>query len=136
MVSMASVIKTLIFSSLIYRYGILWAILITIIRSFVVKYIFRFFFNLQELDNQELAFIYSLADRRMIMTGFLILDQYKPEELKNIIIEKGIKQFDKVRRNIIQKLGNYYWNELSVEQAVKTSIKILPDAHEKYARYT
>jgi len=131
MVSMASVIKTLIFSSLIYRYGILWAILITIIRSFVVKYIFRFFFNLQELDNQELAFIYSLADRRMIMTGFLILDQYKPEELKNIIIEKGIKQFDKLRRNIIQKLGNYYWNELSVEQAVKTSIKILPDMHMK-----
>jgi len=124
MSSIASIIKTIIFSSLIYRFGFIWAIIISILRNIIFRNLFRILFGWKELDAMEYGMIKSPG--RATMTGFLIMDSFKPEELRTTIIENGIKKFDMLRKNIIQKFGNYYWSNVELEEAIK-SVKILPD---------
>ncbi len=87
-------LKILILAYLFYRYGFIWAIAITFLIELFIKYTLEFFFGLKSFSNKEYFFIVTPKNFRHNMTGFLLLDEYKPDKIKQIIIDKGIKQLN------------------------------------------
>ena len=116
------VVKILYLSYLLYNYGIIMAIVLAIVSQIIVRNIFYYFLGMRELTSIENTFAICLKEDKFTMTGFLILDKWNPHEVKRVIIEKGVKKFSKLRENIINKFGGYYWCEVPLEEAVKSVI--------------
>jgi len=65
-------------------------------------------------------------ENKVIMTGYFILESFDEEKIKNLIIEKAIKKFKRLRLKLTFTLGGYYWQESTIEEAIK-QIKIFPE---------
>ena len=60
------------------------------------------------------------------MTGYLILEDFKPDEWRNLIMKKGIDAFPKLRKVLVKILGYYYWKDVKASLAYK-NLKIMDD---------
>ena len=77
---------------------------------------------MRELTPIENAFIVCSKEDKFTMTGFMIFDKWNPEDIKQLLIEKGIKKFSKLRENIITKFDSNYWCKVPLEEAIKSVI--------------
>jgi len=65
------------------------------------------------------------------MTGYFLLDSFSPEKLKQILIDKGIQKFSRLRKKVVYRFGGYYWKEFPLDEAIKESINIMPEVNLK-----
>ena len=64
--------------------------------------------------------------KKPTMTGYLILEDFKPDEWRNLIMKKGIDAFPKLRKVLVKILGYYYWKDVKASLAYK-NLKIMDD---------
>ncbi len=126
MAYLAFTIKTLLFSILVYRFGFFYAILITYLRVLIINTLLKLFLNYDLLQGFDNLFAVIPNEKKFINTGFLILDDYKPEKWKEIFKERGINQFPRFRKVIVSFLGSLYWKDASLSKAYD-AIKIFKD---------
>ena len=109
---------------LYYNIGFMYLILSRIVFHTAINLVFLYYYKLEPLNNIGLLF-YALPDnKKFFMTGGTVLEGYKPDQISDIILNKGIKNFSMLRKRLRYFFGNYYWEEVSYEDASKT-VKIL-----------
>jgi len=123
--SFFSFLVSSIINVLLYYYvGFYYLIIIRIAHFTLVHLITKYIFNLERLGEIGLIFYVMPDHKKFIMTGFMHLEGYKPNEMKEIILNRGIKNFSMLRKKLTYFFGNYYWKDVSLEEASK-SIKII-----------
>ena len=112
MVDILYTAKILLFSYLWYKYGFIYSILLIYLLNFLIDLILQLFFGYERLCGLAKTFIETKEEKKFTMTGYILLDDYKPEEWKNMIIKRGVDAFPKLRKVVTKLLGNYYWKDV------------------------
>ena len=53
------------------------------------------------------------------MVASCVTDRFNAEELKSVLVDKGVKRFYRTRSKVVQKFGYRFRSEISVEEASK-----------------
>ncbi len=61
---------------------------------------------------------------KITIVSLLIFSDFSIEGLKNLMINKAIKQIPKLRKKLEYKFFNYYWADVTIEEAIKR-IKVI-----------
>ena len=97
--------KILIFSFLWYKVGLLYTILIMNLTSYMISKLLLILFNWEALNGMsQLMALLKPMEKKATLTGYMILEDYRPEEWKDMIIKKGIDVFTKLRKVLIKFL--------------------------------
>jgi len=119
-------LKFLLFTYFILKYSFIYAILFYILSDYSYHYILYYLFNIEEVTAQEYTMVALRNENKSIMTGYFVLESFNEEKIKNMIIEKAIKKFKRLRMKMTFSLGGFYWEESTIEEAIK-QIKIMPE---------
>ena len=122
---LARTIKFLLFCYFIYQLGFIKAIVAYFICQIFYNQVIYYLFGLTDITPHESLFAHLPSDYKYTLTGYFVLDSYKPESIKSLIVEKGIKKFNRLRHKLTYFLGYQYWKEYSVEDALN-QVVILP----------
>jgi len=76
-------------------------------------------FGLEILGNIDCLFVGVTNREKVNLVGLLILDNFDPKKLSELLIERGIKKIQKLRSKVISFLGNYYWKEVPLDKAIE-----------------
>lgn len=80
-----------------------------------MKYVYKLFL----FSAQDRMFILSKKEERFNLIGLLLLDDnFSPEEMKEKIINKGIKQYSKLRSIEEIKHFEFWWKELDLSVCI------------------
>jgi hypothetical protein len=100
-------------------------ILLGLFLSFCLFFLYRFIIEkiyditFSSIDQSLIGFT---EDEKYNILVVLVIDDFNPEKLKELIIERGFKTLKKLRSKLIYKFYNYWWKEVSVEEASKRII--------------
>jgi hypothetical protein len=62
--------------------------------------------------------------------GIIVFDHLNFEQCKEMMIEKGVERFKRLRSVVVRKFGFIFWKEISAEEAIKNLVKV-PSKDEK-----
>ena len=119
-------LKLILFTYLIYHYSFILSILSMISVSFIYSNIMKYIFKLEALYAYELGYFLASPEEKNILCGVFLIDNLCIEEIKNLFINKGIKNHFKLRSKIVNILGDYYWKEFNIDEA-KLQVKSYDD---------
>jgi hypothetical protein len=120
------VIKFIIFCPLVSLLGLIKGLILSILLNNVYNMIMNKLFGLELLSTLDLNFVSWESERQYNIIGASVFEGKNKEKLRKIIIERTVTFFKKMRQKIVFVLGNYYWKEFSVEEAIN-QIKFIDD---------
>jgi len=123
-------IKFILFTYYLYNFGFIKGIAFYYISTYLYQLILYYTIGIEEVTSLEFMFAPLRNENKFTMTGYFILESFEPEKIKNLIIEKAIKKFKRLRLKLTYTLGNYYWKEFPVEEAFN-QVKIYSDINLK-----
>lgn len=101
--------------------GIVKGILLFALVYYTYLYVMKSFYRLTLFSAQDRMFILSKKEERFNIIGLLILDaNFSPEEMKEKIINKGIKQYSKLRSIETIKQFEFWWKELDLSYCLNS----------------
>lgn len=112
-------IKMIIYLLICYYLGIIIGSSLSFILHKFHMYLVDKLFKLEPLTPGDMNFIWSEDHERYNLVTFLIFEDFEPEKIKNLLIEKGIKNFRKLRSKVVFKFLEWYWEEGTIEEAIK-----------------
>lgn len=73
-------------------------------------------FNLERVSPGDLIFMWNTDSEKYNLMIVLQLEKMNFEEIKNMLIEKGIKKFKKLRSRLSYKFFDWWWHEVDYEE--------------------
>jgi hypothetical protein len=110
--------KTLLWVYILYKFGIIKGILSIVIFIYAYNFFMQKILNLSPLTAGDLLFMWSKEDDNYTLLAIQVLDSLKIEEIKQIIIEKGIKRFRRMRSRLHYKWFDWWWREIPLEEVL------------------
>lgn len=104
---------------ILYQVGLLKGIILSYLLHSAYKWIMLKVFKLEALSDGDLIFMWSDHEDAHNMIGLLTLETFDPVAIREMLIERGIKQFRKLRSRLVYKFFDFWWEEVPVEEAVK-----------------
>ena len=127
MVGVLFTVKAILFSYFWYKFGFVYSIIILLAVLYAIDMIIKFALNLESLNGMSYVFwVVKPREKKPTSTGYLILEDYKPEEWRDMFIKKGVDAFPKLRKVVVNILENYYWKEVPKSIAYQ-NLKIMTD---------
>jgi len=112
-------IKIIIYFYICYRLGMCLGTLISYFLHHLHMLLMDKIFQLEPLSPQDMNFIWSEENERYNLVTFLIFEQFDTQKIKNLILEKGIKNFRKLRSKVVYKFFEWYWEERKIDEALE-----------------
>jgi len=82
-------------------------------------YLLDKFFNLVPLSPGDLKFISLENHEKYLVSVLFLFENHDPEKLKDLIIERALKNFRKFRSKLVFKFLGWYWEERPIEEALE-----------------
>lgn len=117
--SFTTVFKLFLICILIIRYGPLFGIPCFVLSFSCYRILIYRWFKLIPLSPSDVCFLSNSNYERYNIIGVLKISSFNSEEIKQMIIEKAIKQLKRMRLILTYNIFNYYWREISVTKASK-----------------
>ena len=117
--SFTTVFKLFLICILIIRYGPLFGIPCFVLSFSCYRILIYRWFKLIPLSPSDVCFLSNSNYERYNIIGVLKISSFNSEDIKQMIIEKAIKQIKRMRLTLTYNLFNYYWKEISVTKASK-----------------
>lgn len=136
--------KILIFISIIYYFGFFYGISISLALHKFHMFLMQKIFNMIPLAPGDLNFVWMDDKDRYNLVVFMVFDNenFDAEMIKNLLIDRGIKKFQKLRSRLRFKFFEFYWEEVSEKEATKTiqiirnNDKYLFDSNEDITKFS
>jgi NRPS condensation-like uncharacterized protein len=112
--------KMAIFFFIISKFGFIFGIILSLILHKFHMFLMEKFFKMIPLSPGDLTFVWMNDKDRYNVVLFLKFEEFNAEKIKNLLIERGLKNFQKLRSKLRFKFLEFYWEEVSVEEASKT----------------
>lgn len=111
-----------IFILIISKIGFIYGILLSLVLHKFHMFIMEKFFNMIPLAPGDLNFVWMDDKDRYNLVLFMVFENenFDAEKIKNLLIERGIKNFQKLRSKLRFKFLEFYWEEVKEEEAIKT----------------
>lgn len=122
-------IQIIIISFNFYMFGFLYGILGNIV-SFVILVKVLSSLNLELLTGCDLMEFFDTDEKIHNCAGIIVFDHLNFEQCKEMMIEKGVERFKRLRSVVVRKFGFIFWKEISAEEAIKNLVKV-PSKDEK-----
>jgi len=97
-------IKILFYFFICHKFGYILGSIISYFLHHLHMIIMDKIFNLEPLSPQDLKFICNEEYERYNLFTLLIFEQFNTQKIKSLIIEKGIKNFRKLRSKVVFRL--------------------------------
>jgi NRPS condensation-like uncharacterized protein len=134
-------LKMIIFIWICYHVGIIIGSIVSFILHKLHMCLVDKLFKLEPLTPGDMNFIWTDDHERYNLVTFLIFEDFEPEKIKNLLIEKGIKNFRKLRSRVVFKFFEWYWEERNIDEAIerieiiKNNDKFRFDSHDDLLAY-
>ena len=112
--------KMAIFFLIISKLGLVYGILLSLALHKFHMLLMEKFFKMIPLSPGDLNFVWLDDKDRYNLVLFLKFEEFNAEKIKNLLIERGLKNFQKLRSRLRFKFFEFYWEEVKVEEAIKT----------------
>lgn len=66
----------------------------------------------------DLLQFYDTDETLQNIAGYFMMEKVKFEDVKKVLLEKGISKFKWLWSIVVWKFGFYFWKEISAEQAL------------------
>ncbi len=120
-------LKLIFIIYIIQKFGLLFSIPLFILIKYIYAYIIYKLFNLSAMSTLDNLFITPSGNdkEKMNLIAYMKFSNgFNAEKIKQLFIEKAIKKVSKLRCKVTNFLGNYFWQELPLEEAIKR-VKII-----------
>lgn len=118
--SFSTIFKLFLICILIIRYGVLFGIPCFVLSFSCYRIIIYRWFKLIPISSADICYLSNSNYERFNIIGVLKVSSFKAEEIKQMIIERAIKQLKRLRLTLTYTIFNYYWKEISVTKASKS----------------
>jgi len=112
-------IKGIIYLFICFKLGFIFGTLISYILHKSQLFLLNKIFKIVPLSPQDMNFIWTEDYERYNLVTFLLFENFEPEKIKELLIERGIKNFAKLRSKIVFKFFEWYWEERPIEEAIE-----------------
>lgn len=111
--------KLFFYIALMYLFGIVKGIVLSLIIHKTYLLIMFKVLRLEPFSSGDKTFVFRPITERYNFIGYIIFnDDFNIEALKESIIERGIKQYRKLRSVNCYKFFEFWWKELPIEQCI------------------
>lgn len=111
-------IKVLLVLLIIYLIGFIKGLILCYIMSLTYNFLMLKFYKLEPFNLTDLLFVWNEEDDEFNLVGLFIMDEFDPEKLKEVLIERGLKKYKKLRSVQEYKFFDWWWKEISVEECL------------------
>jgi hypothetical protein len=112
-------IKTLLFFYTLYMFSIVKGIILIYAITHFYDFIMLKFFKLERISPCDTLFMWNSPEQSYNIFIVLSLEKMDKEGIKNLVIEKGIKKFKKLRSRLTFRLFEWWWQEVAIEEGLK-----------------
>jgi hypothetical protein len=106
----------------LYLFGILKGLILSFMIHKVYLYLIFKLFKLTPFSPGDLTFLWQPKEKENFnLLGALIFDKIDVEKMKNLLIERGIKNFGKMRSVHEYRFLDWWWKELPLEEVLNNS---------------
>jgi hypothetical protein len=110
---------TFIYFYIIYLTSIIKGLLIIWIFYTIYDFLMLKFKKLERISTGDITFMWNTPEQTYNLFVGLSLDKLDKEAIKNLVIEKGIKKFRKLRSRLVNKYLEWWWEEVPLEECLK-----------------
>lgn len=111
-------IKTIIYLALIYYLGIIKGFIICLLGIKLNNWLMLKLFNLEPLSAGDKSFLWQTHEETFNLIGICAFEKYDKDSIINLFTNKGIKQFKKLRSKLVYRFFDWWWEEVSAEEAI------------------
>lgn len=112
-------IKTLIFFYILYTLSFFKGIIFSFAFTHFYEFCMLKVFKLEKLTPNDTLFMWNSSEQSYSIFVILSLEKMNKEGIKNLVIEKGIKKFSKLRSKLTFKFFEWWWQEVPIDEALK-----------------
>jgi NRPS condensation-like uncharacterized protein len=105
-------------------FGFLLGPVITLLALLTFKYSIKIIFGLEELSAFDKFYLGTTHKDTFEVLGLLSFETFDADLLYKIAVEKVVTKIKKLRMRVVKRMGNYYWKEVSIEEA-KSRVTII-----------
>lgn len=113
------ILKTLIFSGLIYIFGFTYGAVFYCILYFIQIKIIERLYGIEYLPNEDTVFKYEYNKSPNVVISSLVLEKLPLENFKTLFKERVLKRFIRTNQSIIYKFFDFYYVTHDMETSIK-----------------
>lgn len=110
--------KFLLFILIIFYFGFVKGLIISYMISLTYDFLMLKIFKLEPFSMNDMLFVWNDEKDEFNLIGMYILENLEIEKLKELIIERGIKKFKKLRSIHEYKFFDWWWKEIPLEDCL------------------
>jgi NRPS condensation-like uncharacterized protein len=76
-------------------------------------------YKLEPLTAGDKSFVWQTREETYNLMGVCVFEKYDKEAITKLIINKGIKQFKRLRSKLVYRFFDWWWEEISPEEVIK-----------------
>lgn len=118
--TVSTIFKMFLFVKIILWYGPFFGIPFFVLAFSCYRILIYKFFKLIAMTPMDICFLSKKNYERYNIIGVIKFKNYEPMKIKEVLIEKAIKRIKRLRMKIEYTLFNYYWKEVSENEAIRT----------------
>lgn len=120
--ALSTVFKLFVIYRIITWYGVIFGFSFCLLLFACYRRIIFLLFNFVPFTPYDICFISSKMCNRFNVIGTLTLDNFDAEKIKEMLIDRALKKLKKFRYQLQYRFFNYYWKEVSIDDAIKRII--------------
>jgi hypothetical protein len=126
------ILKLYFIYKIIMSFGFVYGCLIVYLLTHLRYQFMKHYFGLEKVYGVDQVFFNPRKQQRFNLLAVALVDDFDPEKLKTLIIERGIKKIPKMTKQIVNKFYNLYWKQADVSEAVKNvTVREAPFANQQ-----
>lgn len=111
--------KTIFYATMIYKLGFVIGILLDCLIYFGYDMLMLYLFKLTNFTVGDLKFMWTENEEASNGLGVMTFDKMDLEGLKQLFIERGLKNFKRLHSKAVYKFFDFWWQEMSIEEGIK-----------------
>jgi hypothetical protein len=106
-------IKLLFWIVFIYKLGVFIGLPLALLLNYLYDRLMLRYFKLEPLSANDYTFVLSNSEEgeQFTFMGISCFDKYDPVVMKQILVDRGIKKYRKLRSKVVYKFFNWWWQE-------------------------
>jgi hypothetical protein len=110
---------TFVYFYIIYLFSLIKGLIIIWLFYTIYDYLMLKIFKLERISTGDITFMWNTPEQTYNLLVGLSLDKLDKEAIKNLVIEKGIKKFRKLRSRLVTKYLEWWWEEVPLEECLE-----------------
>lgn len=112
-------IRLFFYLFVVYFSGWILGLVLSVMIHKTYNYVIFTLYKMEPLSDGDLMFMWMNHDEGHNLVGILRFDTFDPEKMRTLLIERGVKQFRKLRSNLVFEFFDFWWKEGPVDAAIK-----------------